>query len=142
MALLEIKILTKTHRDTTRAEERGGGAPATAGSGTVPGARFGRAVSAAFALIAGVTGLTWHGAVWGQTEVNPGTAAGVRWSGTAGEPIAGLNPTADLSTLPAEQYPMSLQRPFRPFQRIDLPPGIVPKNLAKPARPPGGKDAP
>jgi hypothetical protein len=79
-----------------------------------------------------------------------------------GKLITGLSQTITSSPLTAEQYQKFLQKPFQPFQQIDLPPGevflrvgvldgvsdkvgtleiplTVPKKLARPASPPGGK---
>jgi VWFA-related protein len=82
-----------------------------------------------------------------------------------GKLITGLSQTVTSSPLRAEQYRRFLQRPFQPFQQIDLPPGeiflrvgvldgvsdkvgtleiplTVPRKLARPASLPGGKDGP
>jgi hypothetical protein len=82
-----------------------------------------------------------------------------------GKRITGLSQTVNSSPLTAEQYQKFLQRPFQPFQQIDLPPGetflrvgvldgvsdkagtleiplIVPRKLARAASQTGGKDGP
>jgi VWFA-related protein len=82
-----------------------------------------------------------------------------------GKLITGLSQTITSSPLTAEQYQKFLQRPFQPFQQIDLPPGeiflrvgvldgvsdkvgtleiplTVPKKLARPASPAGGNGGP
>jgi hypothetical protein len=82
-----------------------------------------------------------------------------------GKLITGLSQTISSAPLTAEQYQKFLQKPFQPFQQIDLPPGetflrvgvldsvsdkvgtleiplTVPKKLARPANPSGGKGAP
>ncbi|MGA1982567.1 MAG: VWA domain-containing protein [Acidobacteriaceae bacterium] len=82
-----------------------------------------------------------------------------------GKLITGLSQTISSPPLTAEQYQKFLQKPFQPFQQIDLPPGetflrvgvldgvsdkvgtleiplTVPKKLARAASLPGGKDGP
>jgi len=82
-----------------------------------------------------------------------------------GRLISGLSQTITSSPLTAEQYRKFLQRPFQPFQQIDLPPGetflrvgvldgvsdkvgtlevplTVPKKLARPASLSGGNGGP
>jgi hypothetical protein len=82
-----------------------------------------------------------------------------------GKRITGLSQTVTSSPLTTEQYQKFLQKPFQPFQQIDLPPGetflrvgvldgvsdkvgtleiplTVPKKLARPAGSPGGKGGP
>jgi hypothetical protein len=82
-----------------------------------------------------------------------------------GKLISGLSQTITSSPLTEEQYRKFLQRPFQPFQQIDLPPGetflrvgvldgvsdkvgtleiplTVPKKLARPASLSGGKGGP
>src|ERR1017187_10862553 len=85
-ALLEFKIHTKTHLGAPPAEERGGGASATARTGNPSAMRLGRAVFAALALIATAAGLVWHPTGWGQTGQgagNPATAGGPKRPGSA-----------------------------------------------------------
>ena len=82
-----------------------------------------------------------------------------------GKLITGLSQTVTSPPLTAEQYQRFLQKPFQQFQQIDLPAGetflrvgvldgvsdkvgtleiplVVPRNLAKPAGPPGGNGGP
>jgi hypothetical protein len=82
-----------------------------------------------------------------------------------GKLITSLSQTIDSSPLTAEQYQRFLQKPFQPFQQIDLPAGeiflrvgvldgvsdkvgtlevplVVSRKLAKPAGPPGGNGGP
>lgn len=85
-ALLEFKIHTKTHLGAPPAEERGGGASATARTGNPSAMRLGRAVFAALPLIAAAAGLVWHPTGWGQTGQgagNPATAGGPKGPGSA-----------------------------------------------------------
>ena len=64
---LEIKISTQTHLEPARAEERGGDASVEVRAGRRCSAGLRGAIFAALAVIAGASGLAWHGTGWGQT---------------------------------------------------------------------------
>ncbi len=75
MALLEIEILSKAHRDPDPTDEPGGFATFPVRTREICSARAGRSLLVAGAVIAGAVSVAWQHAGWGQAAPGGGDSA-------------------------------------------------------------------
>ncbi len=89
MALLEIEILSKAHRDPDPTDEPGGFATFPVRTREICSARAGRSLLVAGAVIAGAVSLAWQQAGWGQAAPGGGDSAAATTAARSSAPAPG-----------------------------------------------------